>query len=84
MCALRRANRVGSTQPPVPQPRACISSERASKNCLAQRSSGRCGCDLEAGTAVNMRGRLYGLVACLIYFAPNVAAGVAYRLRTDR
>ena len=74
--------RVGSIQPPVPQPRACISSERASKNCLAQRSSGRCGCDLEAGTAVNMRGRLYGLVACLIYFAPNVAAEVASAANT--
>ena len=69
--------RVGSIQPPVPQPRACISSGRASKNCLAQRTSGRCGCDLEAGSAVNMRGRLYGSVACLIYQAPNVAAGVA-------
>ena len=56
---------------------------RASKNCLAQRSSGRCGCDLEAGTAVNMRGRLYGLVACLTYQAPNVAAGL-HRPRTDR
>ena len=44
--------RVGSIQPPVPQPRACISSGRASKDCLAQRSSGRCGCGLEAGTAV--------------------------------
>jgi hypothetical protein len=36
VCALRRENRVGSIQPPVPQPRACISSGRASKNCLAQ------------------------------------------------
>jgi hypothetical protein len=69
--------RVGSIQPPVPQPRACISSGRASKNCLAQRSLGRCGCDLEAGATVNMRGRLYRFVACLIYQAPNVAAGVA-------
>ena len=66
--------RVGSIQPPVPQPRACISSERASKNCLAQRSSGRCGCDLEAGTAVNMRGRLYGLVERLIYQAARIAS----------
>ena len=48
MCALRRENRVGSIQSPVPQPRACISSGRASKNCLAQSSSGRCGCDLQA------------------------------------
>ena len=38
MCALRRENSVGSTQPPVPQPRACISSGRASKNRLAQRT----------------------------------------------
>jgi len=55
VCALRRENALAQSSPPVPQPRACISSGRASKNCPAQRSSGRCGCDLEAGTAVNMR-----------------------------
>jgi hypothetical protein len=30
-----------------------------------------------SGTAVNMRGRFYGLVECLIYQAPNAAARVA-------
>ena len=38
---------------PAPQPRACISSGRASKNCLAQRSTGRCGCDHGDWRAVN-------------------------------
>jgi hypothetical protein len=39
VCALRRENRVGSIQPPVPQPRACISSGRASKAAVGQNAA---------------------------------------------
>ena len=69
--------RVGSIQPPCTAAKGMYLVGARKQELPAQRSSGRCGSDLEAGTAVNMCGRLYGLVACLIYQAPNVAAGVA-------
>ena len=44
------------------------------QQCQAERSSGRCRCEPEAGTAVNMRGRLYGLVERLIYASTPLAS----------
>ena len=77
MCALRRENRVGSIQSPVPQPRACISSGRAARIAWrkAPRDAGDVTCKRNGGE--NVRGPFYGLVGCLIYQAPNAAARVA-------
>ena len=67
--------RVGSIQPPCTAAKGMYLAGARKQNCPAQRS-GPCGGGLEAGTAVNMRGRLYGLVACLMHQAPDAAAGV--------